>query len=176
MCETKYKTALKSRGFRYSLIKILSTILTDICKENDLNQIKNNKDIYPFITDSLQSISINDYLERLVKYTQAESSTLIAMLIFIDRLCEYNNFIVNSFNVFKIIFSSLIMAIKYNEDLYYDNNYYAKVGGLTLKEFNYLEIYYLRLIDFKLYISDDVFETYFRNIIDATNSFNNNNN
>ena len=68
MCETKYKTALKSRGFRCSLIKILSTILTDICKENDLNQIKNNKDIYPFITDSLQSISINDYLERLVKY------------------------------------------------------------------------------------------------------------
>ena len=176
MCETKYKTALKSRGFRCSLIKILSTILTDICKENDLNQIKNNKDIYPFITDSLQSISINDYLERLVKYTQVESSTLIAMLIFIDRLCELNNFIVNSYNVYKILFSSLIMAIKYNEDLYYDNNYYAKVGGLTLKEFNYLEIYYLRLIDFKLYISDDVFETYFRNIIDATNSFNNNNN
>ena len=176
MCETKYNTLLKSNKFRSSLIKTLSLIFTDICKENDINQIKNNNKIYPFLTNTNQSISINDYLERLVKYTQAESSTLIAMLIFIDRLCEYNNFIVNSFNVFKIIFSSLIMAIKYNEDLYYDNNYYAKVGGLTLKEFNYLEIYYLRLIDFKLYISDDVFETYFRNINDAINSFNNNNN
>ena len=174
MCETKYKTALKSRGFRYSLIKILSTILTDICKENDLNQIKNNKDIYPFITDSLQSISINDYLERLVKYTQVESSTLIAMLIFIDRLCELNNFIVNSYNVYKILFSSLIMAIKYNEDEYYDNKFYAKVGGVTLKEMNILEISFLKLIDFKLYISEEIFETYFENIIEAMNSFNNN--
>ena len=71
------------------------------------------------------------------------------MLIYIDRLCELNNFIINSYNVYKILFSSLIIAIKYNEDEYYDNKFYAKVGGLTLKEMNNLEINYLSLIDFK---------------------------
>jgi hypothetical protein len=96
------------------------------------------------------------------------------MLIFIDRLCELNNFIVNSYNVYKILFSSLIMAIKYNEDEYYDNKFYAKVGGVTLKEMNILEISFLKLIDFKLYISEEIFETYFENIIEAMNSFNNN--
>ena len=149
MCETKYISAFKSRGFRYTLINTLSVILSDICKENDINPIINNKNISPFLTDSLQSITINDYLKRLVKYTQAESSTLIVMLIYIDRLCELNNFIVNSYNVYKILFSSLIMAIKYNEDEFYDNKFYAKVGGLSLNEMNNLEINYLSLIDFK---------------------------
>ena len=174
MCETKYISAFKSRGFRYTLINTLSVILSDICKENDINPIINNKNISPFLTDSLQSITINDYLHRLVKYTQAESSTLIAMLIYIDRLCELNNFIVNSYNVYKILFSSLIIAIKYNEDEFYDNKFYAKVGGLNLIEMNNLEINYLSLIDFKLYISEKVFDTYFENLIEAMETLINN--
>jgi hypothetical protein len=174
MCETKYISAFKSRGFRYTLINTLSVIFTDICKENDINPIINNKNISLFLTDSIQTITINDYLQRLVKYTQVESSTLIAMLIYIDRLCELNNFIVNSYNVYKILFSSLIIAIKYNEDEYYDNKFYAKVGGLTLKEMNNLEINYLSLIDFKLYISEEVFDNYFENLIDAMQTLINN--
>ena len=174
MCETKYISAFKSRGFRYTLINTLSVIFTDICKENDINPIINNKNISLFLTDSIQTITINDYLQRLVKYTQVESSTLIAMLIYIDRLCELNNFIVNSYNVYKILFSSLIMAIKYNEDEFYDNKFYAKVGGLSLKEMNNLEINYLSLIDFKLYISEEVFDNYFENLIDAMQTLINN--
>ena len=174
MCETKYISAFKSRGFRYTLINTLSVILSDICKENDINPIINNKNISLFLTDSIQTITINDYLQRLVKYTQVESSTLIAMLIYIDRLCELNNFIINSYNVYKILFSSLIIAIKYNEDEYYDNKFYAKVGGLTLKEMNNLEINYLSLIDFKLYISEEVFDNYFENLIDAMQTLINN--
>ena len=136
--------------------------------------IINNKNISPFLTDSIQSITINDYLHRLVKYTQGESSTLIAMLIYIDRLCELNNFIVNSYNVYKILFSSLIIAIKFNEDEFYDNKFYAKVGGLNLIEMNNLEINYLSLIDFKLYISEKVFDTYFENLIEAMETLINN--
>jgi len=96
------------------------------------------------------------------------------MLIYIDRICELNNFIINSYNVYKILFSSLIIAIKYNEDEYYDNKFYAKVGGLTLKEMNNLEINYLSLIDFKLYISEEVFDNYFENLIDAMQTLINN--
>ena len=165
---------LKTKEFRYSLINTLSFLFTDICKENDILNLDNDKRIIPFLSKKNQSLSIKKYLLRLVKYTQVESSTLIAMLIFIDRLCELNNFIVNSYNVYKILFSSLIMAIKYNEDEYYDNKFYAKVGGVTLKEMNILEISFLKLIDFKLYISEEIFETYFENIIEAMNSFNNN--
>ncbi len=158
------KEIFKRKEFRNLLINILSSLLTDICKENDISQIKNNEKINPFISKIKNSITIKNYLKRLVKYTQAESSTLIAMLIYIDRLCEINNFIINSFNVYKIIFSSLVIAIKYNEEEYFGNKYLAKVGGLSLKEMNLLELIYLNLIDFNLYVSDEVFQTYYNNI------------
>ena len=158
------KEIFKRKEFRNLLINILSSLLTDICKENDISQIKNNEKINPFISKLKNSITIKNYLKRLVKYTQAESSTLIAMLIYIDRLCEINNFIINSFNVYKIIFSSLVIAIKYNEEEYFGNKYLAKVGGLSLNEMNLLELIYLNLIDFNLYVSDEVFQTYYNNI------------
>ncbi len=158
------KEIFKRKEFRNLLINILSSLLTDICKENDISQIKNNEKINPFISKIKNSITIKNYLKRLVKYTQAESSTLIAMLIYIDRLCEINNFIINSFNVYKIIFSSLVIAIKYNEEEYFGNKYLAKVGGLSLNEMNLLELIYLNLIDFNLYVSDEVFQTYVNNI------------
>ena len=158
------KEIFKRKEFRNLLINILSSLLTDICKENDISQIKNNEKINPFISKIKNSITIKNYLKRLVKYTQAESSTLIAMLIYIDRLCEINNFIINSLNVYKIIFSSLVIAIKYNEEEYFGNKYLAKVGGLSLNEMNLLELIYLNLIDFNLYVSDEVFQTYYNNI------------
>ena len=168
--EQKQKEIFQKKEFRYLLINILSSLLTDICKENDISQIKNNEKINPFISKIKNSIAIKNYLGRLVKYTQAESSTLIAMLIYIDRLCEINNFIINSFNVYKIIFSSLVIAIKYNEEEYFGNKYLAKVGGLSLNEMNLLELIYLNLIDFNLYVSDEVFQTYYKNINSTINT------
>ena len=168
--EQKQKEIFQKKEFRYLLINILSSLLTDICKENDISQIKNNEKINPIISKIKNSITIKNYLGRLVKYTQAESSTLIAMLIYIDRLCEINNFIINSFNVYKIIFSSLVIAIKYNEEEYFGNKYLAKVGGLSLNEMNLLELIYLNLIDFNLYVSDEVFQTYYKNINSTINT------
>lgn len=34
---------------------------------------------------------------------------------------------------------SIMVAIKYQDDDYYKNEYYAKVGGITLQEINDLE-------------------------------------
>ncbi len=163
------KEIFKRKEFRNLLINILSSLLTDICKENDISQIKNNEKINPFISKIKNSITIKNYLKRLVKYTQAESSTLIAMLIYIDRLCEINNFIVNSLNVYRIIFSSFVIAIKYNEEKYFDNKFFSKLAGMSLTEMNLLESIYLNLIDYKLYISDEEFFIYCENIHDTIN-------
>ena len=160
---------LKTKEFRYSLINTLSFLFTDICKENDILNLDNDKRIIPFLSKKNQSLSIKKYLLRLVKYTQVESSTLIAMLIYIDRLCEINDFTINSLNIYKIIFSSLVLAIKYNEEVIFDNKFFARIGGISLSEMNFLEIVYLNLINFKLYVSDEIFETYIENINETIN-------
>ena len=44
----------------------------------------------------------------------------------------------------------MVLAIKYNEDDYYSNKYYAKVGGIALNELNELEYNLLILLEFNL--------------------------
>ena len=91
------------------------------------------------------------------------------MLIYIDRLCEINNFVVNSLNVYKIIFSSFVIAIKYNEEKDFNNEFFSKLDVMSLTEMNLLELIYLNLIDYKLYISDEDFLNYYENINDTIN-------
>ena len=53
-----------------------------------------------------------------------------------------------------------MLAIKYNEDDYYSNQYYARVGGVSLNELNELEYNLLILLEFDIFVDDDVYTKY----------------
>ena len=53
-----------------------------------------------------------------------------------------------------------MMAAKYYDDRYYNNEYYAKVGGISNGEINLLEREFLHLINFRLYVSPVLFYRY----------------
>jgi hypothetical protein len=57
--------------------------------------------------------------------------------------------------------ASLVLAIKYNEDIYYSNKFYAKVGGVSNEVLNNIEIEFLKLIDFSLFIDEEIFHEYY---------------
>ena len=153
-------------------IEIIADLLNNICEENkDKSENVNNK-ISPFMTINIPSISIKDYLLGLLNFTKINESTIIIILIYIDRICKINNFQINYRNIYKLIISSMIIAIKYNEDNYYSSEVYSKLGGISVKELNYLEFNFLILIKFSLFIEDDLFSKYYDNLI----SFNEENN
>ena len=55
---------------------------------------------------------------------------------------------------------SIYIAYIYNENCIHDNNYLALVSGISKKEMVLLENVFLELIDFKLYVSNDIFQEY----------------
>ena len=55
---------------------------------------------------------------------------------------------------------SIYMAYTYNEDCIYDNKYLALVSGLSKSEMVMLEEDFLDLIEFNLFVSDEMFEQY----------------
>ena len=119
----------------------IADILTDIITEN-LNQspnLEHDSDNYfdYFTCKRPPHISILDYLSRIVKYSRPESGTVTLSLSFIDKLTKRQNILLTNINIHRIILTSLVIAIKCNEDEYYSNSFYAKVGGITLKEFIY---------------------------------------
>ena len=138
----------------------MADLLTDICEESSKDKDTNNKLIKPFISKKIPSISIEKYLERLISHTKMEISTLILILIYIDKICKNNKFRLNYFNIHKLIVTSMLVSIKYNEDDYFSNSFYAKVGGVSITELNHLEYEFLSLIDFDLYVDDDLYSKY----------------
>ena len=111
---------------------------------------------------------IKNYLIRLCQFTKINESTIILILIYIDRICNINKFTLTYRNIYKLILSSMVVAIKYNEDNFYSSEIYAKVGGLSIKELNYLEFHFLILIKFSLFIEKELFDKYYDNIVSFT--------
>ena len=143
------------------IIEKISDLLSNICDENDKKHKNesNNNLMKPFISNN-PSISIKDYLERLYKYCHINTSTIILTLIYIDRLCNINKFKMTYYNIHKLILSSMVVAIKYNEDSYFSMIFYAKIGGVSKTEMIYLEFYFVTLIKFNLFVKNELFNKY----------------
>ena len=52
------------------------------------------------------------------------------------------------------------MAIKFHDDKYYENSFYAKIGGVTVQEVSRMEAEILLLLDWNLNIREEAFEQY----------------
>ena len=81
-----------------------------------------------------------------------------------DRLCKKKKIMLTEFNVHKILFCCIIIAVKFNEDKYYTNKYYSKIGGMDLKHLNEMEMELLISINFDLFIESKVYDKYYRNL------------
>ena len=147
------------------MIEIISDLLNNICEENKVKSDSINKNIKPFMTESIPSLSIKDYLTRLSQFTKINESTIILILIYIDRIGKINKFILTYRNIYKLILASMVIAIKYNEDNFFSSEVYAKLGGLSVLELNYLEFQFLILIKFSLFIEKDLFDKYYYNLL-----------
>ena len=144
-------------GFIFA--QILLHILSENKKLKDYyDKLNLNRDGH-FTFKMRPSVSLFDFLLRILKYVKIEFSTLIIAMIYIDRICKEKVFL-NEFNIHRIMVISIYMAYIYNEDCVYDNNYLALVSGLNKVDMVTLEEDFLDLIEFNLFVSDETFEKY----------------
>ena len=139
--------------------QILLHILSENKKSKDYNKnLSLNQDGH-FTFKVKPSISLFEYLQRILKYVKIELSTLIIAMIYIDRICREKVFL-NEFNIHRVMLIAIYMAYIYNEDNVYDNKYLALVSGLSKAEMMTLQEDFLDLIEFNLFVSDEIFEQY----------------
>lgn len=53
-----------------------------------------------------------------------------------------------------------MLAAKFFDDQYYNNAYYAQIGGVSTEEINTLEVEFLFMINFSLYVSREIYDQY----------------
>jgi len=147
------------------VIQLINKIILEIIDDNKKELLENKISKFSrtiFYMKNLPNIKFIDYLKRTYKYLKPQVSTLIIALIYVDRICseKSNKLVLIDNNIFKLFLTATILAIKYNEDYYDDNAYFAKVGGISLNEMNILEKEFLDLIDFRLFVSVEIFSKY----------------
>ena len=72
-----------------------------------------------------------------------------------------------------MLFISILISIKYNEDLVFELDCYSKIAGITKKEIKKLEYEFLTLIKFEVYVQKTLFDNY-KNYIYNINSLKDN--
>ncbi|KAI8639983.1 cyclin-domain-containing protein [Parasitella parasitica] len=155
-------------------IKLLTTLLEKITQRND--QLYPEKRQYTcFHARSIPSIAIYAYFTRILKYCPCANECLIAILVYFDRMTQPDPKLglkplhVDSYNVHRLIITGLMISSKLYSDVFFTNTRYAKVGGLPVAELNSLELEFLRLNNYNLFVDIDVLQSYGDDLLDLWN-------
>ena len=157
----KNEPKIKNKKLIYAISITLSTIIEDNKKLPNFKEILKKQSKMIFSSNTIPNISIYDYLIRIQTYSFIEKSTLILSLIYIDRLCQICKLSLTFYNIHRILFAAILIAVKYNEDNFYDNKYYAEIAGVKIKELKIIEFTFVELINFKMYVSNELFDKYY---------------
>jgi hypothetical protein len=106
-------------------------------------------------------ISVADYVCRIGTYTYCSPECYITAMVYLDRFLSANSRVpLTSLNVHRLLITAVLLAIKARDDAYYSNAYYASIGGISNVELNKLELTFLELIDYRLFVHQSEFNTY----------------
>jgi len=107
------------------------------------------------------SMSLKLYLQRIKNFFDCSDECFILALVFISRVTKkVPSMTICDVSVHRMTFFAMMMAAKIHDDLSYSNGYYAKVGGLPLKEVNILELEFLKMLDYKTFVQPNEYEMY----------------
>ncbi|KXS20523.1 cyclin-domain-containing protein [Gonapodya prolifera JEL478] len=147
------------------LVNVISDMLTKLTVFNDKIKVTSSN-LTRFHSRQAPPITIGEYLKRCVKYASLERPVLLMLLVYIDRVCErHRGFVVSSLTVHRFIITALTVGSKTLCDSFCTNSLYARVGGISTKELNTLELEFLFLIDWQLSIESELLQQYYVNLM-----------
>ena len=149
----------KEAYIKIQMINAISQNLKDIINDNSCYESFISKD--KFYLTCLPDISLNDYIKRLVKYTNMNISTLINAIIYIDTFCEKNNYYLCMNNIYLILLSACLISIKFNEDLIVNLKTYAQIAGVAPDILINLESSFYFNLHFSLFVKEDLYQSYY---------------
>ncbi|KAL5528644.1 PHO80 [Sanghuangporus sanghuang] len=157
------------RAFEHADIDHLVVLIADM-----LDRLIEHNDKIPLSPEALTrfhsrtppTISVLDYLRRIVKYANVERTCLLITLHYIDQICaRLPHFTLSSLTCHRFIITAVVVASKALCDAFCTNAHYAKVGGIRIGELNVLEKELLNAIDWRLTSTREVLDAYYVNLI-----------
>ncbi|KAN0060860.1 Pho80p cyclin [Thecaphora frezii] len=153
------------------VLVLVADMLTKLTQHNDGLPL-HPASLTRFHSRATPNISLRAYLRRMARYTSVEKSSVLILLVYIDRVCErMAGFTICGLTVHRFVCAAVLCASKALCDAFNTNSHYARVGGITLAEMNLLEKEFLRCIDWHLTCSGEVLQCYYEALVRSHEGF-----
>lgn len=144
---------------------LISNMLSELIETNDSLAMKSGQ-LTRFHSRTAPGISVSDYLQRLAKHATLTPPLLLSMVSYIDRLCElYPDFTINTLTVHRFLITSATVAGKGLSDSFWNNSFYARVGGVKVAELKLLELEFLTRVDWRIVPNPEVLVAYYKGLV-----------
>jgi hypothetical protein len=102
-----------------------------------------------------------DFAKVIFKYSKCSPESCILCLAYIHRfLVESPDFTLSVLNVHRLLLTSMVVAAKFLDDIHLHNSCYAKIGGVSMQELGILEVRFLKVIQWKLFLDGEDYERF----------------
>ena len=166
--KTKDATPFKNRKSKspteieeIELIRSISSLIEDTIKRNKDKRKFSKKSVFFCEDAKIPNISIYNYIFYIFSYLNLEFSSIVLSLISINRLLDRTKDQLSKNNFYKLFITSCLLNSKLNEDPLFDYEFYATAGKINKEELIFLEKVYFELIDYKLFVNDEVYRRYY---------------
>lgn len=148
------------------MVVLISNMLGELIETNDAIAMKSGH-LTRFHSRTAPGISVLDYLHRLAKHATLIPPLLLSMVYYIDRLCAlYPDFTINTLTVHRFLITAATVAGKGLSDSFWNNSFYARVGGVKVAELKLLELEFLYRVDWKIVPNPEVLIAYYKGLIE----------
>ncbi|XP_028804136.1 cyclin-P3-1 isoform X2 [Neltuma alba] len=144
------------------VLSLVSSLLErSVLRNDELLEANHLKDVVTvFHGLRAPTLSVRKYVDRIFKYSGCSPSCFVVAHIYVDRYLQCTEAKLTSLNVHRLLITSIMLAAKFMDDAFFNNAYYAKVGGVSTSELNRLEMNFLFSIDFRLQVNLETFGRY----------------
>mmetsp|Transcript_7326 Transcript_7326/g.16019 ORF Transcript_7326/g.16019 Transcript_7326/m.16019 type:complete len:312 (+) Transcript_7326:58-993(+) len=115
---------------------------------------------------SVPSISVHDYMMRISTHFRCSTECFVLSLVYIDRIAKLHpQFGLCMLSIHRVLLASLVIAAKFQDDRFFPNSHYARVGGVSLEALNVLEVEFLELIGWEAFVSRLEYDLYLNQVL-----------
>ncbi|KAK7747672.1 Pho80p cyclin [Diatrype stigma] len=153
------------------MVILIANMLSELIETNDSIAMKSGQ-LTRFHSRTAPGISVIDYLHRLAKHATLTPPLLLSMVYYIDRLCAlYPDFTINTLTVHRFLITAATVAGKGLSDSFWNNSFYARVGGVKVAELKLLELEFLYRVDWRIVPNPEVLVAYFKGLVERCDGY-----
>ncbi|RYP06820.1 hypothetical protein DL764_002932 [Monosporascus ibericus] len=153
------------------MVVLIANMLGELIETNDSIAMKSGQ-LTRFHSRTAPGISVPDYLHRLAKHATLTPPLLLSMVYYIDRLCAlYPDFTINTLTVHRFLITAATVAGKGLSDSFWNNSFYARVGGVKVAELKLLELEFLYRVDWRIVPNPEVLVAYYKGLVERCDGY-----